>query len=245
MPVFMDLTGQRFGELTVLGVADARKNGRHQWVCRCDCGREKVVLAYPLRCGHVTCCGAHRTAAFRDKNRKYPREHGLHSRLYVIWKAMQLRCYYPSHEAFPRYGGRGIGVCQEWRGNYLAFREWALSHGYEAPLTIDRIDNDLGYSPGNCRWITRKMQSRHRRKQVRLTAFGETKPLVEWAEDSRCVVNERQLRKRILAGHAAEHAITTTEHDLRSAASRSREAIQACLSRRPRAATDIASSKAG
>lgn len=102
------------------------------------------------------------------------RHNGKGTRLYSIWKAMKTRCYNPHFAAFPRYGGRGIEVCDEWRDSFPAFREWALCNGYSDSLTIDRIDPDKGYSPDNCRWATYKTQANNTRRNVVISVDGET-----------------------------------------------------------------------
>lgn len=83
--------------------------------------------------------------------------------MYYIWDSMKARCYNPQRRDFKNYGGRGITVCTEWLHDFAAFRDWALSHGYADNLTIDRIDNDKGYSPDNCRWATIAEQNQHKR----------------------------------------------------------------------------------
>jgi hypothetical protein len=149
------------------------------------------------------------TAEFnRRTKRKYPAdEYGIRTRLYRIWRAMHFRCYQRSHEAWERYGGRGITVCDQWHG-YGPFREWALSGGYAADLTIDRIDNDRGYEPSNCRWITLQDQQRNRRDNIKVSAFGETKTAMEWSRDPRCQVGYIGLLTRLRRGEAPEAAIT-------------------------------------
>src|SRR5262249_20306952 len=107
------------------------------------------------------------------------------------------------------YGGRGIGVCQEWRRSFLLFATWAQSTGYRDDLQIDRVDNSQDYSPANCRWVTAQENQRNSRQNHLLTAFAETKPLVCWIEDSRCVVGYSTLRMRILRGWLPELALTT------------------------------------
>lgn len=225
MAGWTDLTGQRFGELTVLEWTDFRIHGQRSWLCRCDCGRSRHCITRGLKGGDNKGCGTHKTKGFIAtaghvglKNRKFPKEHGVNTRLYVIWRAMHLRCYTPSHPGFKLYGGRGIGVCDEWR-DYGRFREWALGSDYADPLTIDRVDGTKGYSPDNCRWATRSQQSRNRSVNLPpVTAFGKTKLVVEWAEDPRCTVSAAALRARLRAGHAPEFAITATEFECRSAA---------------------------
>lgn len=153
-------------------------------------------------------------AAIGERNRlnkrKYPEGYDTKSRLYRIWRAMHFRCFKPSHEAFPRYGGRGISVCPEWRTDYLAFMRWALSNGYAPDLTIDRRDNDLGYEPENCRWVTMRDQMLNKRNnRPPLTIFGETKPVSEWGRDPRCATELAIFQTRIGLGWDAEVALST------------------------------------
>lgn len=103
-------------------------------------------------------------------------------RLRGVWRNMIQRCHNPNHHQYCSYGGRGITVCDEWRNDYSCFREWALKNGYAQGLTIDRIDNNGGYSPQNCRWATYKEQNRNKRSNRNITLNGETKCLSEWAE---------------------------------------------------------------
>jgi hypothetical protein len=110
----------------------------------------------------------------------------------------------------PRYAGRGITVCEQWKSSFANFRTWALSHGYQPGLSIDRINNDKGYSPRNCRWATRTEQMRNTRVNVLIEAFGEIKCLSEWIEDERCQVNASTLGQRVrFLRWPVELAITT------------------------------------
>lgn len=137
-----------------------------------------------------------------------PRHGESRSKLYEVWSAIVQRCCNPNSKVFRNYGGRGIQICQEWRLDYLAFREWALSSGYDSSLQIDRIDNDGSYTPDNCRWVTHQQNQLNTRQNVRLTAFGETKPISEWLRDSRCIVGRETFRYRISKGCPVEQALT-------------------------------------
>lgn len=225
MPKIIDLTGLRFAELTVERMADVKIKSRPAWVCLCDCGERKTVAGESLKAGEVKCCGKHKTrvclasmkARAKDQNRKYPVGTDSQSRLYTLWRALLLRCGNPKHEAYDRYGGAGVTICPAWQ-TFAGFREWALANGYEPHLTLDRKDNDGIYEPGNCRWATAKEQARNRRNNVYLTAFGETRLLIEWSEDARCRVDVSKLRKRLHGGQPPEFAMTATETQARSRA---------------------------
>lgn len=109
-----------------------------------------------------------------------------HTRLNDIYRNMKRRCYNPKNPAYENYGGRGIVVCDEWKERYAGykrFKEWALSNGYQEDLTIDRIDNNKGYSPDNCRWVTRKVQNNNKRNSHLVTYKGKTQTLTQWCEE--------------------------------------------------------------
>lgn len=162
-----DLSGQRFERLWVVKRAPdhVTPSGSRSvvWLCKCDCGKETFVRANELRNGSVLSCGCYR----KEKNLT----HGLrHTRLYNIWVNMRQRCGNPNHPAYGDYGGRGIAVCAAWADDFSAFAKWALTKGYKDTLSIDRIDNDSGYSPDNCRWATPAEQAENRRPRKKVAS---------------------------------------------------------------------------
>jgi len=172
MGKLIDLTGKKFERLTVIERVGRSKDYQAVWLCICDCGTEKRVRSRDLKKGNTKSCGCLRLENFIKRSIT----HGHRKeRLYGVWSKIKERCYNPNNKSYKRYGGRGIKMCEQWKMDYLAFREWALSNGYDkdAPFgecTIDRIDNDKGYSPDNCRWVDmltqRKNQTRSKASVV-------------------------------------------------------------------------------
>ncbi|MBO7123225.1 MAG: hypothetical protein J6V90_08105 [Treponema sp.] len=124
-----------------------------------------------------------------------------HTRLNNIYRNMKMRCYNPKNPAYENYGGRGIVVCDEWKERYAGykrFKEWALSNGYQEDLTIDRINNDKGYSPDNCKWVSMKVQQRNKRNTFFVIYKGKTKPLILWCEELGLSYNRIRARLEVL-----------------------------------------------
>lgn len=164
----IDLIGNRFGRLLVVSKSGKRNpTGSIYWECRCDCGTRLLVDGRGLRAGKQRSCGCLQREYAHNQHNNLTHG-GRNERLYRVWRGMLDRCYYPSHNRYDIYGGRGITVCDEWRTNYAAFRDWAMATGYdpEAPrgkCTIDRINVDGNYEPANCRWVDMKVQGKNKR----------------------------------------------------------------------------------
>ena len=181
-----DLTGQKFGRLTVIELAgsDACKN--RLWRCRCDCGTITVKNGACLRSGDTRSCGCLQ----REETSKRMTTHGhnknrVRERLYGVWAGMMTRTSNPNSDNYQYYGGRGISVCDEWR-DYESFRGWALANGYNenaqrGKCTLDRIDTDKDYCPDNCRWVDMNVQANNMRSNRLMEYNGEVHNMKEWA----------------------------------------------------------------
>lgn len=202
MPKFIDLTGQRFGRLVAIKRATNIKK-RTMWECKCDCGRTKVVDAHSLRLGHTKSCGC-LGLEMLEKGRT---KHGLYkTKLYGHFEKMIDRCENKNHNNYKNYGGRGIAICDEWRHNFKAFYDWSMTNGFREGLSIDRIDNDKGYSPDNCRWATQKEQMNNIRNNRRITYSGKTHTLSEWSEITG--IGKSCLNSRIQDGWETDELLT-------------------------------------
>lgn len=175
-----NLIGKKFGRLTVVARGKNTSGGKTTWVCDCDCGKrkEKAVIAYDLESGKVQSCGCLHLENNKGRNITHNQ---TGTRLYRIWVSMHQRCRNPKNIAYKNYGGKGISVCDEWI-EFVAFSDWALSHGYADNLTLDRIDCEDGYSPNNCRWATMKVQQNNRRNNHKISIGGVCKTIAEWSD---------------------------------------------------------------
>ena len=199
-PCYNDITGMKFGKLTALYAEEIKGEGRYQWVCKCDCGNLTKATSTELKSGVRFSCGCSRT------------KHGMsESRLYHIWKGMKQRCTDETVSCYKNYGGRGITICEEWM-NFVPFMEWAYSHGYSDDLTLDRIDNNKGYSPDNCRWATREEQCSNQRTNRNITCNGETHTISQWARITG--LKRDTISNRIERGMTVEEALYTPKANI-------------------------------
>lgn len=202
-----DLTGKQFNYLIAIKNMGVDKRGHALWKCECTaCGGEKVVHAGKLKSGEIKSCGC---------MHRFYSHHQTDTRLYHIWCTMKARCNRPSSHKYKNYGGRGIKLCQEWN-KFENFYEWAMSHGYQEHLSIDRIDNDGNYEPDNCRWATAKQQANNTRSNKKYTYKGESLTLAELS--TKYGVKYNLLSRRINRGWNIEDAIETPKlggHDLK------------------------------
>ena len=177
---FIDLSGKRFGKITVLGRIKKENSKRTSFLCQCDCGIKKVSQSEDLRRGKIKSCGCWKAQHIKDVGHMN-RKHGkTESRLYHIWRGSKERCQNKNSKDYKNYGGRGITICEEWIKDFQSFYEWAMSHGYRDDLTIDRIDVNGNYCPENCRWVDIKTQNQNKTNTVNITIKGKTKCLSEW-----------------------------------------------------------------
>lgn len=185
--------GFRIGTLTVL-----RRTSSKRCDVKCDCGNEYSASMTSLSRNSGNGC----SKCFRTNF--LPKTHGeTGSKLHRLWICMRFRCQNPNYAWYSDYGGRGIDVCQEW-DDYLVFKKWATENGYSPALSLDRIDNNKGYSPSNCRFTTMKNQARNKRNNKLIEINGVLKPLVEWCEIYG--KNRNTIRSRIRAGWSAQRA---------------------------------------
>ena len=199
-----NLTGYKFGRLTVREWHGKNKQQSNMWLCECECGNKVVVRTADLNNGHTKSCGCFANDNFRGVITKHGKRN---TRLYSIWANMRNRCNNPNAKRYEQYGGRGITICEEW-DRFEAFYEWALANGYSDSLTIDRIDNNKGYSPENCRWASASEQNSNTRRNHLITYNNKTQTMAQWAQE--IGIPQRTLESRLNRSHwSIERALTT------------------------------------
>lgn len=196
----IDITGQKFGTYTAIERVGS-KRGNAAWLCKCDCGKEKVMaqnyLKYREEHGKGCCCNWYK-----------PKHHESQTRLYKIYIGMKRRCYGEYDKRYDRYGGRGIVICDEWLGEYgfVNFRDWSYQNGYKEDLTIDRKDNDGNYEPSNCQWVTMQEQNRNTSRNIHITYKDVTLTATEWG--NKLGINPQVVIHRYKQGLSAEEILT-------------------------------------
>lgn len=212
---FIDLSGKRFGRLTVINVADRTTSGTIRWDCVCDCGGRTKATTSSLRNGNVTSCGCYGRERAAARMAKRSKTHGWSkTKLYKKWRSMLDRCEDCSNKKYRIYGARGVRVCDDWH-RFEPFLEWALMSGYSESaergnLTLDRVDTNGNYEPDNCRFISTAAQNRNKRTNVMVSHNGKTMTAAEW---SRELGGSRNLVSRRLSnGWDKETAVTTPVH---------------------------------
>ena len=208
----VDITGQRFGRLIVI----ERRGSMYDkpvsaWLCKCDCGNEKIVSLIHLRNGATKSCGCLNKEIAAERGRKSrigerARKHGdFGTKLYGIWAAMKRRCNNPKTRYYADYGGRGIKVREPWSSDYSSFKLWAISAGYEEGLSIERIDVDGDYCPENCKWISKNEQNANKRVSIRLEFQGNTYSIKELSQLTG--LKERTIQARYYKGLSIDEII--------------------------------------
>lgn len=225
-----NLIGKKFGELEVIARSGSNKQNRATWLCGCSCGNEKIISGHDMKHGGTISCGCVGSKK-RIENLKRGAEHSkkigieneakrmqeppkekvrvMHQRLSGIWYGMKDRCYSEDHVAYNRYGGRGITICEEWLDDYFKFEDWALDNGYSEELTIDRIDNDRGYSPNNCRWATQIQQMNNRSNNNLVEINGTIKTISQWARQHNLAWST--IKQRVVSGKTGEEILARPE----------------------------------
>lgn len=202
----VNLIGRRFGMLVVTG--EAERVGIRQaprWMCHCDCGNDKAVGAAELVSGKTRSCSCLRRKMTGERHMTHGDNRvGRRTPLYKIWAGMLRRCYNKNEERYPRYGGRGIIVCERWH-DYVNFKA-DMQAGYQPGLSIERKDNSGNYEPSNCVWATRKEQCRNRTTSHFLEFDGHRKTIAEWAEILK--LKPERIAARVAAGWPTPRVLT-------------------------------------
>lgn len=208
----IDIIGNRYGRLLVIDREENDHRGKSRWRCQCDCGNMVVVVSYSLRSGATRSCGclSVQTAAMTGKERA---THGMsRSLIYKIWGSMKSRCENARDRAYIHYGARGISVCERWSNSFEYFYE-DVGDPPSGKYSLDRIDNNGNYEPGNVRWANATQQARNRRSNFVIAFNGKTMTATDWGEH--LGIRPQTITQRIRRdGWSVEDALTkvTTRH---------------------------------
>jgi len=203
--------GDRFGRLTIIREVETIKWSR-RFECLCDCGKITITRLHSLRLGLTQSCGCLNREISRKTTTEKNLTHGLSKsitkrdqKIYSVWARMRGRCLSPKNKDFKYYGARGITICSQWM-NYMEFYIWANSSGYNEGLTLERVDNNKGYSPENCIWATRSVQAANRRITKYFEYDGERLPMTQIAKKYNIPLST--FRYRIKMGWLIKKALT-------------------------------------
>ena len=175
----IDLKGKKFNRLTVLEYI-----GKSKWLCKCDCGNLTTVIAPKLKSGHTKSCGCYNKEKVSERMKEiakqnFTKHHKCSHNLYIRWQAMKRRC------ETEHYKKKGITICEQWESNFENFYNWAINNGYKKELSLDRINNNDGYYPNNCRWTNRITQANNTSRNIYLEYNNEIHTISEWSKISK------------------------------------------------------------
>lgn len=188
-----NISGNKYGKLTVISFAGLSLDKHATWLCKCDCGVEKIIRANKLKMGYTKSCGCLLGESHLESSLKRKK-----SKEYRTWQHMKSRCHNPNTSGFENYGGRGIIVCAEWRNSYLTFLR-DMGRSPSEYHSIDRIDNNGNYEPSNCKWATRSEQNSNTRRTRFIRYKGEEKTITQWSEELK--INRTTLSRMIKKGN--------------------------------------------
>jgi hypothetical protein len=211
VPAPRDLTGQRFGRLIALSVG--HDGVRPRWTCKCDCGTTTTARTSWLTSGNTKSCGCGLSEAGGNIPTHGHAVGNVTTKEYRAWDAMIGRCHRSTNISYRHYGARGIRVCKEWRDDFATFLR-DVGPAPNAQHTIDRINTNGDYRPGNCRWATREVQNNNTRRTVLLTYDGVTLSVTQWAR--RVGASPRTLFGRLASGWSVDRVLTE-QHRKRAA----------------------------
>lgn len=206
-----DLTGQVYGRLKVIEVDEVLSTKRTFWVCECICGNKKTVRSDSLQDGSVKSCGCLKKEQDR-KNLEANHSHKMSkTRIYQELQGVKARCLNNNNKRYENYGGRGIKICDEWMQSFESFRDWSFENGYSDTLTIDRINNDGNYEPGNCRWVDNKTQCNNRGSNIIIKYKDENLTMMQVSEITG--INYAVLNSRYIRGDRSERLLRKSGAD--------------------------------
>ena len=206
MPPLIDLTSKQFTRLIVVRRVQNDNHGHSMWLCKCDCGKEKIISGYSITSGHTRSCGCFRSEKTTQRSTKHGHKAGNKvSKIYMAWESMVQRCTNSNDKGYKNYGGRGIVVCVRW----MKFDNFLIDIG-EPPTkhhSIDRIKNNGNYCKSNCRWATKKQQMRNMRTNHLVAYNGKKQCIAAWMEETG--ISENVILWRLKRGWPVEDTLTT------------------------------------